>query len=283
MKGQQPQNKFSLSDIIGLEEAKDTLELLAKKCIDKECRVGILLWGPPGCGKSFLIEVIASVYDFEIILDTSSNLTSRYVGESEKAVQTMFDRAESIAQTGKPVVIFIDEAESLLPCRESTPDYKSDVVNVFLISMSKSSEYPIMVVLATNHRDKMDTTVLRDGRINNHIFVGFPKIEDYKLLWKMYLDKIAIEDGAKISNDVAIDELADLSYQKLTPVSIKAICEELAMVTQSKSGKQGKIEHDRLVDAISKRAHRIGNELDEFKETLVASARQSDMNGDDDL
>ncbi len=259
----------SWSDVAGLDRVKVVLDLIAQRCRDKGRRAGVLLWGPPGCGKTHLIEVLASVYDFEFIPADGTDLTSKYYSVSEKLVQAMFDRAESIAQSGRPVAIFVDEADSLLPCRDSIPDYKSDVVNVFLKNMSKSSEYPILVVLATNRRDKMDATALRDGRVNDHIFVGLPGIDGYKSIWKMYLDKITKEEGAKISSDVSIDDLAALSYQRLTPASIKEICGEFATVTQLKPGKQEKITHDQLADAISRRIRKVKRELLGFEELLA--------------
>jgi SpoVK/Ycf46/Vps4 family AAA+-type ATPase len=242
------------------------MDRLAQRCHEDQRRVGVLLWGPPGCGKTHLIEVMAYESGFELKKIDATTIFDKYVGESEKAVRGLFESAEAIAQSGKPVAIFIDEADSLLPSRDSTSEHKVGVVNAFLTYMTKEAQYPIMVVLATNRRDKMDATAMRDGRVNDHIFVGLPGIQGYEAIWRMYLDKQSEREKVRVCKKLSMLTLAQESHQIISPATIKAICQEAGDVS---SDFGGEIEQEKLIDVIRSRSRKGRGELIGFNELLA--------------
>ncbi|KAK4876954.1 hypothetical protein RN001_009460 [Aquatica leii] len=138
---------------------------------------GVLLCGPPGCGKTLLAKAIANEAGINFISVKGPELLNMYVGESEKAVRVCFERARNSA----PCVIFFDELDSLCPKRSETGDggVTMRVVNQMLTEMdgieSRSSVY---LLAATNRPDIIDPAVLRPGRLDKILYVGLPSRSD---------------------------------------------------------------------------------------------------------
>ncbi|MEO6040360.1 MAG: CDC48 family AAA ATPase, partial [Croceibacterium sp.] len=135
---------------------------------------GFLLFGPPGTGKTLLAKAVAKESEANFISMKSSDLLSKWYGESEQQISRMFARARQVA----PCVIFIDEIDSLVPARGSgigEPQVTSRVVNTFLAEMDGMEDLNSIVVIgATNRPMLVDPALLRPGRFDELIYVGAP-------------------------------------------------------------------------------------------------------------
>jgi ribosome biogenesis ATPase len=138
---------------------------------------GVLLCGPPGCGKTLLAKAVANEAGINFISVKGPELLNMYVGESERAVRQCFQRARNSA----PCVIFFDEFDSLCPKRSDSGDNNSSqrVVNQLLTEMDGIEERKgVFLMAATNRPDIIDPAVLRPGRLDKILYVGLPETED---------------------------------------------------------------------------------------------------------
>ncbi|MCB2085187.1 MAG: AAA family ATPase, partial [Sphingomonadaceae bacterium] len=135
---------------------------------------GFLLYGPPGTGKTLLAKAVAKEAEANFISMKSSDLLSKWYGESEQQIARMFQRARSVA----PCVVFIDEIDSLVPARGSgqgEPQVTGRVVNTILAEMDGLEELQSVVVIgATNRPTLVDPALLRPGRFDELVYVGTP-------------------------------------------------------------------------------------------------------------
>ena len=134
---------------------------------------GVLLWGPPGCGKTLLAKAVANESRANFISVKGPELLNKYVGESERAVRQVFVRARSSV----PCVIFFDELDALVPKRDdSLSESSARVVNTLLTELDGlSNRQGIYVVAATNRPDIIDPAMLRPGRLETLLFVDLPE------------------------------------------------------------------------------------------------------------
>ena len=140
---------------------------------------GLLLWGPPGCGKTLLAKAVANESKANFISVKGPELLNKYVGESERAVRQVFARARSSV----PVVIFFDEFDALVPHRadgSSMSEASSRVVNTMLAELDGVGDGRdgIYVIAATNRPHAIDVAMLRPGRLETVLFVGLPDAEE---------------------------------------------------------------------------------------------------------
>ena len=134
---------------------------------------GVLLWGPPGCGKTLLAKAVANESHANFISVKGPELLNKYVGESERAVRQVFVRARSSV----PCVIFFDELDALVPRRDDTlSEASARVVNTLLTELDGlgSTRQGIYVIAATNRPDIIDPAMLRPGRLETLLFVNLP-------------------------------------------------------------------------------------------------------------
>jgi ribosome biogenesis ATPase len=168
---------------------------------------GVLLWGPPGCGKTLLAKAVANESKANFISIKGPELLNKYVGESERAVRQVFERARSSV----PCILFFDELDALVPKREdSLSEASSKVVNTLLTELDGlSNRAGIYVVGATNRPDMIDPAMLRPGRLGTSVFVDLPspeeRIEILRALYKKALPDAAPEE-IDLLNSVARDE-----------------------------------------------------------------------------
>jgi len=172
-------------DIGGLDEARDRLREgveLPLKHPEAFRRLGIrpakgfLLYGPPGTGKTLLAKAAARESEANFIATKSSDLLSKWYGESEQQIARLFNRARQVA----PTIIFIDELDSLVPARGGSfgePQVTERVVNTILSEMDGLEELQNVVVIgATNRPTLIDPALLRPGRFDDLIYVGTPDV-----------------------------------------------------------------------------------------------------------
>jgi transitional endoplasmic reticulum ATPase len=148
---------------------------------------GVLLSGPPGCGKTLLAKAIATESNVNFISVKGPALLSKYVGESERGVREVFHKARQAA----PCIIFFDEIDALLPSRNagSADSHVSErVLSQFLAEMDGVEELKAVLVLAaTNRRDMLDPAVLRPGRFDQLIEIPLPNENERKEIFQVHL------------------------------------------------------------------------------------------------
>lgn len=151
---------------------------------------GILLWGPPGCGKTLVAKAVANESKANFISIKGPELLNKYVGESERAVRQLFARAKSSA----PCILFFDEMDALVPKRDdSLSDASARVVNTLLTELDGVGDRSgIYVVGATNRPDIIDEAIRRPGRLGTSIYVGLPTAPDrVEILKTLYRNTVA--------------------------------------------------------------------------------------------
>ncbi|ESO87775.1 hypothetical protein LOTGIDRAFT_166366 [Lottia gigantea] len=173
-------------DIGALKQVRDELQLaiLAPvkhsaefKALGLTSPPGILLAGPPGCGKTLLAKAIANESGINFISVKGPELLNMYVGESERAVRQVFQRGRN----SSPCVIFFDEIDSLCPRRSAATDGGASVrvVNQMLTEMDGlETRKQVYIMAATNRPDIIDPAILRPGRLDKTLYVGLPTVED---------------------------------------------------------------------------------------------------------
>ncbi|KAF7492657.1 Nuclear valosin-containing protein-like, partial [Sarcoptes scabiei] len=188
--------------------------------------VGILLCGPPGCGKTLLAKAIANESGINFISVKGPELLNMYVGESERAVRAIFTRA----RVSKPCVIFFDEIDALCPKRtdSESSNVTSRVVNQLLTEMDGLESRDCFLLAATNRPDILDPALLRPGRFDKTLYVGFPTPEDrFEILLTL------TKKGTKppISSDVNLKSLAtDERLDGFTGADLSALVRETSLI-----------------------------------------------------
>ena len=189
------------SDIGGMNPLKDllktnVLDVLNKPEHFKKYGVtipnGMLLFGPPGCGKTFISEKFCEEAGFNFFLIKPSDLSSIYVSGGEEKIGSLFNEAEKNA----PTVICFDEVDAIMPKRkDNSHQATSSRVNEFLAQINKCSERGIFVIATTNKPDLIDDAILRTGRLEIQLYVGPPDFEARKSMFKIFLNKRFSEIG----------------------------------------------------------------------------------------
>ncbi|XP_031511287.1 nuclear valosin-containing protein-like isoform X3 [Papio anubis] len=173
------------ADIGALEDIREelTMAILAPvrnpdqfKALGLVTPAGVLLAGPPGCGKTLLAKAVANESGLNFISVKGPELLNMYVGESERAVRQVFQRAKNSA----PCVIFFDEVDALCPRRSDRETGASvRVVNQLLTEMDGlEARQQVFIMAATNRPDIIDPAILRPGRLDKTLFVGLPPPTD---------------------------------------------------------------------------------------------------------
>jgi ribosome biogenesis ATPase len=162
------------------------------------------LYGPPGCGKTLLAKAIANESGINFISVKGPELLNMYVGESEKAVRQVFQRATN----SSPCVIFFDEIDALCPRRSDSAESSSSsrVVNQLLTEMDGLvARKQVFVIGATNRPDIIDPALLRPGRLDKKLYIGLPSADE-----RVSIIKAITKNGTcpLLAGDVMITRIA---------------------------------------------------------------------------
>lgn len=153
---------------------------------------GMLLYGPPGCGKTFFAKHFAEEVGFNFVCVTPATLKSRYVNATQENIAKMFKEAEEKA----PTIIFIDEMNEIVPNRESdVHEMSRSAVNEMLAQMDRTGERGVFVIGATNYPHMIDPAILRAGRLDKKYYIGVPDMTARMELFKLYLEKRPYDFG----------------------------------------------------------------------------------------
>lgn len=174
---------------------------------------GMLLYGPPGCGKTFFAKHFAEEVGFNFMLIKPSSLKSRFVNATQENIAQMFKDAQENA----PTIIFIDEMNELVPNRDSdVHEMAKSAVNEMLAQMDRTGEKSIFIIGATNYPDMIDPAVLRTGRLDKKYYIGTPDFEARKLMFELYLKSRPYDFG--------------LDYDKLARLTENYVSSDIEMI-----------------------------------------------------
>ncbi|WRT70746.1 uncharacterized protein IL334_007745 [Kwoniella shivajii] len=169
---------------------------------------GVLLWGPPGCGKTLLAKAVANESRANFISVKGPELLNKYVGESEKAVRQVFARARA----SSPCVIFFDELDALVPRRdESMSESSARVVNTLLTELDGlDARKAVYVIGATNRPDMIDPAMVRPGRLDKLLYVDLPSPHERFEILKTHTKKTPIlEDSWDTIQKIVVSDKCD--------------------------------------------------------------------------
>mgnify|MGYP001230459537 CR=1 FL=1 len=196
----QKNNGIGFQGIAGMNELKEMLihEVVAPMTEkDKYAKYkitlpnGILLYGPPGCGKTFIAKKLSEEIDFSFFELRPSDFASTYIHGTQAKIGQLFDKARNES----PSIIFIDETDALIPKRTDNLDHHfSSEVNEFLTQLDNCSEDGILVIGTTNRPSNIDPAALRTGRFDKKIYVPNPDSQARAELFNMYLSDRPLSD-----------------------------------------------------------------------------------------
>lgn len=153
---------------------------------------GVLLYGPPGCGKTFVAERLVEEIGFNFLMVNPSDLASPFVHGGQEKIGQLFKEAEEKA----PCLVFIDEFDALVPSRESDVSHHyAAEVNEILAQMSGCGRRGIFIIGATNRPEKIDEAVLRSGRFDKLIYLPQPDLEQRESMFRQHLAKCPVDLG----------------------------------------------------------------------------------------
>ncbi len=181
---------------------------------------GVLLHGPPGCGKTLLAKAVATEAEANFILINGPEIMNKYYGETEAKLREIFRRAEEEA----PSIIFIDEIDAIAPKRsEVTGEVEKRVVAQLLALMDGlESRGQVIVIGATNRPNAVDPALRRPGRFDREIEIGIPDKKGRKEILQIHTR------GMPLAADVDLDKVAEIT-KGYTGADLAALCREAAM------------------------------------------------------
>ncbi len=218
------ENTLTFADIGGLEELKEEIRF---KIIEplrnpdlfgyygKKAGGGILMYGPPGCGKTLIAKATAHEAQVNFIHVKGSDIKSKFVGETEQNIAQLFQKARDC----QPAIIFFDELEALGGDRSDAASYERSAVAQLLTEMDgvDAKGQQLLLLAATNEPWSIDPALRREGRLGSTIFIPPPDDQSRKAIFQ-------IEMASKPVHDLDYEELAALT-EKLSGADIKAVCE----------------------------------------------------------
>lgn len=232
-----PSEKFS--DIGNYEATKKELKQaivspIEEKALSRAYNIkpvkGVLLFGPPGTGKTMLMRAIANDIRAGFFLVKAPNLVSSLPGDTERRLSSIF----ATARKNAPCILFFDEIDSIARSRAmgGTDEVHRQILTQLLIEMDGFQKLKSVVVVgATNAPDILDPAILRPGRFDRAIYMPLPDFNGRKEIFKIYLNKLPV------SKDVKIDELAKLT-ERFSGADINSVCNDVAKEVAQEAAKK---------------------------------------------
>jgi transitional endoplasmic reticulum ATPase len=263
-------------DIGGLEEVKEELKEAVEwplknpevfKRLGINPPKGILLYGPPGCGKTLLARAVATESEANFITIKGPEVFSKWVGESEKAIREVFRKARMAA----PAVIFFDEIDSLVPRRGlgfADSGVTERVISQLLTEMDGILTLEdVVVIAATNRPDIIDSAVLRPGRFDRLIYVPEPDEKTRLQIFKIHTKNMPL------AKDVNLEQLAAIS-KNYSGADIEALCREAAMHALRRDINAKEVTMADFQEAFKKIGPSIMPDMEKWYKSFMQQARQ---------
>ncbi|MDO8427730.1 MAG: CDC48 family AAA ATPase [Candidatus Diapherotrites archaeon] len=267
--------KVKWADIGGMEFVKKELrqavewplknpEVFSKMGINPP--KGILLYGPPGCGKTLLAKAVATESEANFISVKGPELLSMFVGESEKGIRKLFRKARQVA----PTVIFFDEIDSIAGNRGNNFDsgVGNRVLDQLLTELDGLDDLKnVVFIAATNRPDLMDPALLRPGRIDKLVFISAPDAETRKQIFEVHLD------GVPVAKDLDVDEFVEKT-EGFSGADIEGFIREAVLIALEEnnfkpctaSKKHFQTAFNKITGSVSKKSEKA---YGEFKEKVT--------------
>lgn len=246
--------KIGWKDIGGLEKIKQELKEAVEwplKHREAFTRMGIrpprgiLLYGPPGTGKTLLAKAVAKESEANFIQIKGPSLLNKWVGESEKGVRSIFEKARQSA----PSIIFFDEIDALAPKRGmffGSSHVTENVVNTLLAEMDGLEDlHDVVVIGATNRPDIIDPALLRPGRFDRLLLTDTPDIESRLEIFKIHTQNMPL------AKDVNIKVLSEKT-EGYVGSDIESVCREAAMLALREDMKSKEVKKKHFEEAMAK-------------------------------
>jgi len=263
-------------DIGGLEEVKQELKEavewpLKRPEIFKRLGIrppkGILLYGPPGCGKTLLARAVATESEANFITIKGPEVFSKWVGESEKAIREVFRKARMAA----PAVIFFDEIDSLVPRRGlgfADSGVTERVISQLLTEMDGILALEdIVVIAATNRPDIVDPAVLRPGRFDRLVYVPAPDEKGRLEIFKIYIKDMPLADDIDLA-------LLVTTTQNYSGADIDAFCREAAMHALRRDVNAKEVSMEDFQEAMKRIGPTISPDMEKWYKGFMQKVRQ---------
>lgn len=186
---------------------------------------GVLMWGPPGCGKTLLAKAVANESKANFISVKGPELLNKYVGESERSVRQVFSRARASV----PCIIFFDELDALVPRRDSSlSESSSRVVNTLLTELDGlNNRRGIFVIGATNRPDMIDPAMLRPGRLDKTLYIELPDSNERHDILKTLIKS----NGTPVSNNVDLCKIShDERCRNFSGADLSSLVREASVI-----------------------------------------------------
>jgi len=201
-KAKKVKNGQGFKGIAGMQALKDLIQLDVIDALSDKDRYakygltipnGMLLYGPPGCGKTFFAERMSEEIGFNFYQIKPSDIQSKFVNASQENIKNLFDEARKNA----PSIIFMDELDALVPNRNNSNINHMNItpVNEFLAQMNNCGEDGVFIIGATNRPNAIDPAILRAGRLDKIFYLPPPDFEARRLMFKLYLENRPREVG----------------------------------------------------------------------------------------
>lgn len=229
------------NDVIGMDEAKQEALEVVKLIKDRaelqriggKILKGILMLGPPGCGKTYLAKAIATEAGIPFISMSGSEFVEMFVGVGAGRIRSLFKKARQLAEAEGGCLIFIDEIDAVGAQRAVDRGFGGQTefnttLNQLLVEMDglKEKDLNVVIIGATNAPETfLDPALLRPGRFDRKIYADLPGLEDREKLFAYYLKKVKYDQG-----DIKIDRLAKMAVG-YSPADVANVVREAALIT----------------------------------------------------
>lgn len=275
--------KVKWSDIGGMDDVKKELREATElpltqdnpfRCLGVPAPCGILLYGPPGCSKTLMARALATEGHMNFLAVKGPELLSQWLGESERALASLFQRA----RLASPSIIFFDELDAIATKR-GVGDTNGRLLSQLLTEIdgirtkhtkSLTEHVQVIVVGATNRPDLLDSALTRPGRIDRMIYVGVPDKNSRQAIFRVALK------NTSYTSDVDVDTLSrDSISQGYSGAELVAVCRNASLLAlEEGEGRDGltQVEMRHLLEALRSTQRQITQEMLTFYKTFRDSS-----------
>jgi len=268
--------KATFNDVAGVDEAREELQEVVEFLKDPKkfqrlggkIPKGVLLVGPPGCGKTLIARAVAGEAGVPFFSISGSDFVEMFVGVGASRVRDLFEQGRKASKVlGKGAIIFIDEIDAVGRLRFSGigggHDEREQTLNQLLVEMDGfDTEQGLILIAATNRPDTLDPALLRPGRFDRTIIVNFPDIKGREEILKVHIRKI------KLSPDVDLKSIASQT-PGFSGADLANLCNEAALLAARHNNEAvGMIEFEKSVERVlmgpEKKSHIISKKEKEI-------------------